>query len=60
LRQHCDELFVVLNKIDEWDDLDPTVVDDVVNQWKNDLKVDKIYPLVRRVTILKAVIPDGY
>lgn len=44
LRQHCDSLFVVLNKIDEWDDLDPTVVDDVVNQWKNDLKVDEIYP----------------
>lgn len=44
LRQHCDSLFVVLNKIDEWDDLDPTVVDDVVNQWKNDLKVDNIYP----------------
>ncbi len=44
LRQHCDSFFVVLNKIDEWDDLDPTVVDDVVNQWKNDLKVDKIYP----------------
>jgi small GTP-binding protein len=44
LRQHCDSLFVVLNKIDEWDDLDSTVLDEVLNQWKSDLKVDKIYP----------------
>ncbi|NER47936.1 MAG: GTP-binding protein [Symploca sp. SIO1A3] len=44
LRQHCDEIFVILNKIDEWDDLDPTVLDDVINQWKSDLGVDKIYP----------------
>ncbi|EAW38211.1 GTPase [Lyngbya sp. PCC 8106] len=44
LRKHCDSIFVVLNKIDEWDDLDPTVLDEVINQWKNDLKVDKIYP----------------
>jgi small GTP-binding protein len=44
LRQHCDSFFVVLNKIDEWDDLDPTVLDEVINQWKNDLKVGKIYP----------------
>ncbi|MGE5655178.1 MAG: GTPase [Actinomycetota bacterium] len=45
LRQHCDLLFVVLNKIDEWDDLHPTVLDEVINQWKKDLKVDKIYPI---------------
>ncbi|ERT08569.1 ferrous iron transport B family protein [Lyngbya aestuarii BL J] len=44
LRKHCDSIFVVLNKIDEWDDLDSTVLDEVINQWKNDLKVDKIYP----------------
>jgi len=44
LKQNCDSVFVVLNKIDEWDDLDPTVIDDVIAQWKNHLKVDKIYP----------------
>lgn len=44
LRQHCDSMFVVLNKTDEWDDLHPTALDEVVNQWKNYLKVDKIYP----------------
>jgi small GTP-binding protein len=44
LRQHCDSIYVVLNKIDEWDDLDPTALDDVINQWKRDLKVDRIYP----------------
>lgn len=44
LRQHCDSVFVILNKIDEWDDLDPTALDDVIKQWKNDLKVDRIYP----------------
>ncbi|GAB4210366.1 MAG: hypothetical protein OHK0012_00430 [Synechococcales cyanobacterium] len=44
LRRHCDEIFVVLNKIDEWDDLDPKVLDDVIGQWKNHLNVAKIYP----------------
>lgn len=44
LRQHCDSIFVVLNKTDEWDDLDPAVLDDVINQWQNDLRVNKIYP----------------
>lgn len=44
LRQCCDKIFVVLNKVDEWDDLDPTVLNDVINQWKSHLGVDKIYP----------------
>ena len=44
LKKHCDIIFVVLNKVDEWDGLDSTVINDVVAQWKNDLKVDKIYP----------------
>ena len=48
LRQHCETIFVVLNKVDEWDDLDPSVLEDVVNQWKNNLKVDKIYPTCAR------------
>ncbi len=45
LRKHCDSIFVVLNKIDEWDDLDATVLNDVINQWKNHLEVDQIYPV---------------
>ncbi len=44
LKEHCDCVFVVLNKIDEWDDLYPEAFYEVVNQWKNDLKVEKIYP----------------
>jgi len=44
LSQYCDSIFVVLNKIDVWDDLESAVLDDVINQWKNDLGVDKIYP----------------
>ncbi|MBD2425198.1 GTPase [Phormidium sp. FACHB-1136] len=44
LRQHCDAIFVVLNKIDEWDDLDPSVLEDITRQWETDLGVDRIYP----------------
>ena len=44
LRQHCDSIFVVLNKMDEWDDLDPSVLEDIIQQWKTDLGVKKIYP----------------
>lgn len=44
LKQHCDSVFVVLNKIDASDDLDLTALEDVINQWKDHLKVDKIYP----------------
>ncbi|MEL7509141.1 MAG: GTPase [Cyanobacteria bacterium J06554_1] len=44
LRQHCDSIFVVLNKMDEWDDLYPSVLEDVIQQWKTDLGVKKIYP----------------
>ncbi len=45
LRQHCDAIFVVLNKIDEWDDLDSSVLGEILEQWKHDLGVDKIYPV---------------
>ncbi len=44
LRQHCDSIFVVLNKMDAWDDLDPSVLEDIIQQWKTDLGVKKIYP----------------
>ncbi len=44
LRQYCNKYFVVLNKIDEWDDLDESVLEEVIQQWKCDLGVQKIYP----------------
>ena len=44
LRQHCDCIFVVLNKVDEWDDLDDSVLNEIIEQWKHDLGVSKIYP----------------
>lgn len=43
LRQNCDSVFVVLNKIDEWDKHRPIALDNVVNQWKNTLQIDHIY-----------------
>jgi small GTP-binding protein len=43
LRKHCDSIFVVLNKVDEWDDLDTSVLGDITQQWKTDLRVETIY-----------------
>uniref|UniRef100_A0ACD5H0L1 GTPase n=1 Tax=Desertifilum tharense IPPAS B-1220 TaxID=1781255 RepID=A0ACD5H0L1_9CYAN len=57
LRQHCDSIFIVLNKIDEWDDLDPKVLNDIIDQWKNDLKIDKIYPTCTKGYDPKSRIP---
>jgi small GTP-binding protein len=45
LRIHCDSVFVVLNKIDEWDKLEQSALDKVINQWKEKLFVEKIYPV---------------
>jgi small GTP-binding protein len=45
LRLHCKSVFVVLNKIDEWDRLAPSALEKVVNQWKQVLQIDKIYPV---------------
>lgn len=44
LRQHCDSIFVVLNKIDEWDDLTELGFNEIIEQWKRDLGVSQIYP----------------
>lgn len=44
LKNKCKSIFVVLNKIDEWDDLESSAIEDVINQWKTDLDIDKIYP----------------
>jgi small GTP-binding protein len=43
LKQCCDQVFVVLNKADEWDDLAPSVLEDVTEQWKSHLEVSQIY-----------------
>lgn len=45
LRAHCESVFVVLNKIDEWDRLAPSALEKVVNQWKQVLQIEKIYPV---------------
>jgi small GTP-binding protein len=57
LKSHCDSIFVVLNKIDEWDDLDPRVLEDIINQWKKDLNVDTIYPICTKGYDPKSRIP---
>ena len=44
LRARCKRIFVVLNKVDEWDDLVPTAVDEVFAQWKATLGIEKLYP----------------
>ena len=48
LKRHCDSIFVVLNKIDEWDDLGKEGLNDVIEQWQNDLGEQKIYPTSTR------------
>jgi small GTP-binding protein len=45
LRAHCDSVFVVLNKIDEWDRLAPSALEKVITQWKEVLQLPKIYPV---------------
>lgn len=45
LRSHCDSVFVVLNKIDEWDKLSPSALEKVITQWKEKLQIEKIYPV---------------
>lgn len=45
LRSECDSVFVVLNKIDEWDRLSPSALEKVIAQWKEKLKIEKIYPV---------------
>ncbi|WP_421145612.1 GTPase [Aeromonas dhakensis] len=44
LRSNAKKVFVVLNKIDEWDDLDESALTDVIEQWKKELGVNHIYP----------------
>jgi small GTP-binding protein len=44
LRRQCAHVFVVFNKIDEYDKWQPTVLERVIAQWKQDLGVETIYP----------------
>ncbi|MEP0755536.1 50S ribosome-binding GTPase [Trichocoleus sp. Lan] len=44
LKAHCNSVFVVLNKIDEWDKLNPSALEKVINQWQQTLQLEKIYP----------------
>lgn len=43
LQRNTKKTIVVLNKIDEWDDLEEEAYEGVVNQWKVALGVDKIW-----------------
>ncbi|MEH2163227.1 MAG: GTPase [Nostoc sp.] len=45
LLAHCESVFVVLNKIDEWDKHSPLALEKVITQWKEVLKIEKIYPV---------------
>jgi hypothetical protein len=45
LQANCDKVFVVLNKIDEWDDLGGDVLQEIIQQWEQDLNIKPIYPV---------------
>lgn len=45
LKASCSSIFVVLNKIDEWDRHTPAALTKVIEQWQQDLQIDKIYPV---------------
>lgn len=43
LRASCKNTIVVLNKVDEWDDLEDRELEGVVEQWKDVLKVENVF-----------------
>ncbi|MCI2811238.1 GTPase [Eoetvoesiella caeni] len=43
LAKHCKKIILVLNKIDEWDDLEDSALEDVQRQWKVALGADNIF-----------------
>ncbi|HBL57854.1 MAG TPA: GTP-binding protein [Cyanobacteria bacterium UBA8803] len=45
LKQSCQSIFVVLNKLDELHDLQFTDLNKVLKAWKQNLQVKKIYPV---------------
>jgi small GTP-binding protein len=44
LNTTANKAIVVLNKIDEWDKLDESALRDIIDQWKEALNVDHIFP----------------
>ena len=44
LKRECEATFVVLNKVDEWDRYSPAAFDKVLDQWREALAVERIYP----------------
>lgn len=44
LRTLCAKIFLVLNKVDEWDDLEESELHGVVEQWRVGLGVETLYP----------------
>ena len=44
LRRTCQATFVVLNKMDDWDRYSPSALAKVVDQWKDSLGVERVYP----------------
>lgn len=48
LLKSCKKTFVVLNKADEWDDLEEDAIEEVVQQWKKVLGVETIYKTVTK------------
>jgi small GTP-binding protein len=44
LRRTCRATFVVLNKVDRWDRYSPSTIDNVIDQWRESLDVERIYP----------------
>lgn len=43
LRRSCHHIFVALNKIDQWDGYNSSILENVTQQWKTDIGIDKIY-----------------
>lgn len=43
LKKHAHKVIVILNKIDEWDDLEESAYDAVKEQWKSVLGADKVF-----------------
>jgi uncharacterized protein len=44
LKTNANKVVVVLNKIDVWDDLDESALNDVLKQWHRELGINHIYP----------------
>jgi len=45
LKKACNSVFVVLSKLDDWDKFKPEALEAVMNQWKECLRIEKIYPV---------------